>query len=77
MQYMVLYTRDLRPIGGLPTLLGLLGSEEASLRTRAAAIIGASAQNNEPVQQVKTLPAHTIAHSFSIKLTGRVDDCAL
>lgn len=45
------HARDLRPIGGLPTLLHLLSSDEASLRARAAAIIGAAAQNNEPVQQ--------------------------
>lgn len=45
------HARDLRPIGGLPTLLSLLHSEEDGLRARAAAVIGAAAQNNEPVQQ--------------------------
>lgn len=45
------YARDLRPIGGLPTLLQLLHNREAGLRTRAAAVLGAAAQNNEPVQE--------------------------
>ena len=46
--------RDLRSIGGLPTLLALLQSPESSLRWRAADVIGTSAQNNSPVQQVCT-----------------------
>eukprot|EP00208_Stichococcus_sp_RCC1054_P000545 CAMPEP_0206143006 /NCGR_PEP_ID=MMETSP1473-20131121/19018_1 /ASSEMBLY_ACC=CAM_ASM_001109 /TAXON_ID=1461547 /ORGANISM="Stichococcus sp, Strain RCC1054" /LENGTH=191 /DNA_ID=CAMNT_0053538229 /DNA_START=132 /DNA_END=704 /DNA_ORIENTATION=+ len=45
------HARDLRPIGGLPTLLHLLEGEQPSLRAGAASVIGAAAQNNEPVQQ--------------------------
>ncbi len=47
--------RDLRSIGGLPTLLALLRAPEAGLRWRAADVLGTSAQNNSPVQQVRCL----------------------
>lgn len=43
-------------MGGLPTLLQLLGSGEATLRARAALVLGAAAQNNEPVQQAAPSP---------------------
>ena len=49
--------RDLRSIGGLPTLLALLRAPDAGLRWRAADVLGTSAQNNSPVQQVCCMPS--------------------
>lgn len=43
---------DLRGVGGLPTLLALLSDADAGVRSRAAAVLGACAQNNAPTQQV-------------------------
>ena len=48
--------RDLRAIGGLPTLLKLLADPEAGIRSRAAGIVAASAQSNPPVQQASGIP---------------------
>jgi HEAT repeat protein len=39
-------------VGGLPTLLALLSDADAGVRSRAAAVLGACAQNNAPTQQV-------------------------
>ncbi len=41
---------DLHTIGGLPTLLGLLGSPHPSLRWRAAEVAATCVQNNPSVQ---------------------------
>lgn len=42
---------DLATIGGLSTLLALLGSSHASLRWRAAEVCATCVQNNPPVQR--------------------------
>lgn len=45
------YARDLHKLGGLQTLLQLLGSQHAGLRWRAAEVVATCVQNNLPVQQ--------------------------
>ncbi|KAF8059979.1 RMDN1 [Scenedesmus sp. PABB004] len=45
------HARDLHTIGGLPTLLALTSSLHASLRWRAAEIMGTCMANNPPVQR--------------------------
>ena len=42
---------DLTHIGGLATLLGLLGSAHPALRASAAEVVATCVQNNPPVQQ--------------------------
>ena len=44
------YAADLAMIGGLPTLLRLLGSPRPGLRARAAEVLATCAQANPPVQ---------------------------
>ena len=44
------FARDLRSIGGLPTLKALMQAEHGSLRWRAADVIATCCQNNMPVQ---------------------------
>jgi hypothetical protein len=44
---------DLHKIGGLHTLLELLGSQHPSLRWRAAEVVATCVQNNPPVQEVR------------------------
>ncbi|KAK9904287.1 hypothetical protein WJX75_008419 [Coccomyxa subellipsoidea] len=46
------YARDLTHIGGLPTLLGLLGSCHAPVRASAAEVVATCVQNHPPVQQM-------------------------
>jgi hypothetical protein len=43
------YARDLHKIGGLPTLLALLQSPHAGLRSRAAEVVAACTQNHPQV----------------------------
>lgn len=45
------YARDLQKIGGMPTLLDLLGAAHPSLRWRAAEVIATCVANNPPVQK--------------------------
>ncbi|BDA45863.1 probable Hsp70 nucleotide exchange factor FES1 at N-terminal half [Coccomyxa sp. Obi] len=44
------YAKDLTHIGGLPTLLGLLGSAHAPVRASAAEVVATCVQNHPPVQ---------------------------
>jgi hypothetical protein len=46
---------DLHKVGGLPTLLELLGSQQPSLRWRAAEVVATCVANNPPVQKVRCL----------------------
>lgn len=48
------HARDLQTIGGLPTLLALVQDPEPLLRAKAAEVVATCAQNNPPVQAVRT-----------------------
>lgn len=60
-------------MGGLPTLLALLSDADAGVRSRAAAVLGACAQNNAPTQQVLLITLMPLSQVGGV--TGGIGSC--
>lgn len=61
---------DLHTIGGLPTLLDVLGCPHPSLRWRAGEVVATCMQNNESAQLVRG-PCHAVT-CVQLKLGWRL-----
>lgn len=60
------HARDLQTIGGLPTLMALLGDPAPVLRAKAAEVVATCAQNNPPVQAVRAVGFHSTTNRFHL-----------